>query len=412
MCAYRNRIGQSCYRSVTFQLPSAQRQPRDMTDTSKHPAAALVYTDELSRHVLSPNHPMRPARLGYMHQLMDASGLLACPALRQEQPRPASRDEILRVHDPDYVEAVRVIGAGGIVPNMHEFGIGAGDNPPRPGMYDSTALTVGSTLVATELVMSGKVPVAFAPAGGVHHHAMRAHASGFGVFNDAAIAIQGLVDDGLSVAYVDIDCHHGDGVQRTFYDTDRVLTISIHESGQWLFPGSGAVSEIGTGDGTGYSVNLPVAPYTQDDLWLKTFDAVVPQLVTSFNPDLLFIQLGIDTHFRDPLTHLQITTQGFAAAVSRLLALGAACGRTVAVGGGGYDMSAVARAWTMATAKMCDFELPAEVPASYDALSGLTTFEDSPGPKPLPPDVSVEVERYAANTVESAKQLLSGRFGF
>ena len=145
---------------------------------------------------------------------------------------------------------------------------------------------------------------------------------------------------------------------------------------------------------------------------MKTFDAVVPQLVTSFNPDLLFIQLGIDTHFRDPLTHLQITTQGFAAAVSRLLALGAACGRTVAVGGGGYDMSAVARAWTMATAKMCDFELPAEVPASYDALSGLTTFEDSPGPKPLPPDVSVEVERYAANTVESAKQLLSGRFGF
>jgi acetoin utilization protein AcuC len=412
MCACWIRIGQPCYRPVTFQLPTESRHPFDMTDKSTQPAAALVYIDELSRHVLSPNHPMRPIRLSYMHQLMEASGLLANPALLQEQPRPAASDEILRVHDPDYVEAVRVIGAGGIVPNMHEFGIGAGDNPPRPGMYDSTALTVGSTLVATELVMSGKVPIAFAPAGGVHHHAMRTAASGFGVFNDAAIAIQGLVDDGLRVAYVDIDCHHGDGVQRAFYETDRVLTISIHESGQWLFPGSGAVSEIGIGDGTGYSVNLPVAPYTQDDLWLKTFDAVVPQLVSAFNPDLLCVQLGIDTHFRDPLTHLQITTQGFTAAVSRLVALGATCERTVAVGGGGYDMSAVARAWTMATAKMCGYALPAEVPTSYDALSGLTTFEDSPGPNQLPPDITVEVERYAANTVESAKQLLSGQFGF
>ena len=378
---------------------------------SSQPAAALVYTDELSRHVLSPNHPMRPVRLRYMHELMQSSGLLSSPALRQEQPRHASRDEILRVHDADYVDAVHVIGAGGIVPNMHEFGFGAGDNPPRPGMYDATALTVGSSLVATELVMTGQVPVAFAPAGGVHHHAMRAHASGFGVFNDAAIAIQGLVDEGLRVAYVDIDCHHGDGVQRAFYNTDRVLTISIHESGQWLFPGSGAVSEIGVGDGTGYSVNLPLAPYTQDELWLKTFDAVIPQAVNSFSPDLLFIQLGIDTHFRDPLTHLQITTQGFNAAVSRLLSLGADCGKTVAVGGGGYDMSAVARAWTMAMATMSGFELPPEVPSGYDALPGLTTFADSPGPNALPPDVDGEVKKYADNTVESVKKLLSGRFG-
>lgn len=379
--------------------------------TTPRPTAAIVYTDELSRHVLSPNHPMRPVRLRYMHELMKSSGLLASASLLQEQPRAASRDEILRIHDADYVDAVHVIGAGGIVLNMHEFGIGAGDNPPRPGMYDSTALTVGSTLVATELVIAGKVPVAFAPAGGVHHHAMRAQASGFGVFNDAAIAIQGLVDEGLRVAYVDIDCHHGDGVQRAFYDTDRVLTISIHESGQWLFPGSGAVSETGTGDGIGYSINLPLAPYTQDELWLRTFDAVIPQLVTEFKPDLLFVQLGIDTHFRDPLTHLQITTQGFAAAVERLLALGADCGKMVAVGGGGYDMGAVARAWTMATAKMCGFDLPGEVSPDYDALSGLTTFADAPEPAALPEDVAIEVDRYAENTIESVKQTLSGSFG-
>lgn len=363
--------------------------------------AALVYSDELSKHVLSPNHPMRPIRLRYMHELMSASGLLETSNLLQAEPRSATKDEILIGHDSDYVDAVEAIGSGGIVPNMHEFGIGPGDNPPREGMYNSTALVVGGTLVATELVQSDKVPVAFSPAGGVHHHAMHARASGFGVFNDAVIAIQKLVDDGMRVAYVDIDCHHGDGVQAAFYNTDRVLTISLHESGQWLFPGSGFTEETGEGDGRGYSINLPLAPYTQDALWLKMFDEVVPVFVDRFAPDFLFIQLGIDTHFRDPLTHLQITTEGFTEAVSRLLKLGAKAGRTVAVGGGGYDMGAVARAWTMALAEMAGFNLPERVPKSYNAVSGLTTFTDEPGPAPLPDDVTQEVEQYASNSLVS-----------
>lgn len=380
-----------------------------MTESST-PAAALIYADELSRHVLSPNHPMKPVRLSYMHELMRASGLLESPSLLQAKPRIASRDEILLSHDPDYVDAVHAIGSGGIVPNMYEFGIGPGDNPPRPGMYDSTALVVGGTLVATELVKTGKVPVAFSPAGGVHHHAMFNRASGFGVFNDAAIAIQTLVNAGLRVAYVDIDCHHGDGVQAAFYDTDRVLTISLHESGQWLFPGSGSVEETGTGDGDGFSVNVPLAPYTQDALWLRAFDEVVPPLVRAYNPDLLFIQLGIDTHFQDPLTHLQLTTQGFTEAVTRLLALGAEFGGTVAVGGGGYDMGAVARAWTMAAAAMSDYDLPEAVPVSFEAVSGLNLFEDRPGPAPLPEDVAGEVKLFASRTVEQVKSTLFGRF--
>ncbi|MDA0232483.1 MAG: acetoin utilization protein AcuC [Chloroflexi bacterium] len=381
-----------------------------MTEPSRA-SAALVYSDELSRHVLSPNHPMRPVQLRYMHELMRASGVLDSPSLLQVEPRPASREEILRYHDADYVDAVRVIGAGGIVPNMYEFGIGPGDNPPRKGIYDSTALTAGGTLVATELVQSGAVPVAFAPAGGVHHHAMSNRASGFGVFNDAAIAIRGLADSGLRVAYVDIDCHHGDGVQAAFYGTDRVLTISLHEGGQWLFPGSGFVEETGEGAGEGYSVNVPLAPYTQDELWLRTFDQLVPPLVRSFKPDVLFVQLGIDTHFKDPLTHLQLTTQGFTAAVTRLLALGAECGRTVAVGGGGYDMGAVARAWTMAMAEMTGFALPEQVPPDYDLVQGLTTFADVPGPPPLPDDTAGEVEQYADQTVAAVKKAVFGRFG-
>ncbi len=373
--------------------------------------AALVYADELSRHVLSPNHPMKPIRLRYMHQLMAASGLLESPSLLQAEPRMASRGELLLSHDADYVDAVKVIGSGGIVPNMYEFGIGPGDNPPRPGMYDSTAMVVGSTLVATELVRRGRVPVAFSPAGGVHHHAMFNRASGFGVFNDASIALQSLVNEGLRVAYVDIDCHHGDGVQAAFYGSDRVLTISLHESGQWLFPGTGSADETGTGDGDGYSINVPLAPYTQDDRWLRTFDEVVPPLVRAYDPDLLFIQLGIDTHFRDPLTHLQLTTQGFTEAVTRLLALGQEFGGTVAVGGGGYDMGAVARAWTMAAAEMAGFELSEGVPDSYDAVSSLDYFEDRPGPAPLPEDVAGEVEQFASRTVEAVKGSVFSRYG-
>lgn len=381
-----------------------------MQDPTK-PTAALVYTDELSKHVLSPNHPMKPVRLRYMYELMQTSGLLDSPSLLQAEPRMASRDELLLSHAPDYVEAVQVIGSGGIVPSMHEFGIGLGDNPPRVGMYDSTALVVGSTLLATQLVKDGKVPVAFSPAGGVHHHAMFNRASGFGVFNDAAIAVQTLINDGMRVAYVDIDCHHGDGVQAAFYDTDRVLTISLHESGQWLFPGTGFVDEIGTGDGEGYSVNVPLAPYTQDELWLRSFNEVVPPLVHAYAPDVLFIQLGIDTHFRDPLTHLQLTTQGFTAAVARLLKLGSEFGGTIAVGGGGYDMGAVARAWTMTLAEMSGFKLPETVPTSFDALSGLDYFEDRPGPLPLPDDTAKEVTEFAERTVDTVKRELFSRFG-
>ena len=382
-----------------------------MSQVSRLNNAALVYTDELSRHVLSPHHPMKPIRLRYMHELMRASGLLGFDRLSQTEPRMATREEIARYHGDEYIDIVKAISDGDIVFNMHEFGIGPGDNPPRESMYESSALTAGSTLVAAEIAQSGQALAAFAPAGGVHHHAMANRASGFGVFNDAVIAIKGLIDQGLRVAYVDIDCHHGDGVQAAFYDTDKVMTISIHESGQWLFPGTGFVSETGEGAGDGFTVNIPLAPYTQDELWLRTFDELIPPLVSAYKPDVLFTQLGIDTHFRDPLTHLQLTTQGFTAAVQRLHSMANEIGPWVAAGGGGYDMGAVARSWTMAMAEMAGFELPEHVPESYKKLRGLTTFADEPGPAPLPEDTAAEVAEYAARTIDEVKQTFFGRFG-
>ena len=368
--------------------------------------ATLVYSPELAAFDLGPNHPLKPVRYAHTVELMRASGLLESPDLRIVPPRPASQPEIERFHDHDYVDVVRAIGAGMIVPGMGEFGFGMGDNPPARGLYDAAALSSGSSIVATELVMSGASPVAFAIAGGVHHHAMPARASGFGVFNDAVIAIQGLVENGLRVAYVDIDCHHGDGVQLGFYDTDRVLTISIHESGQFLFPGTGYTDETGRGDGAGYSVNVPLAPYTGDEVWLEAFDAVVPPLLGSFEPDLVFTQLGIDTHFRDPITHLRLTTQGHNEAVRRQGELAAKSGRWVAVGGGGYDPGAVARAWTMDLATMAGFELPERVPDSFNSIPVPATFADD-----SPPDLGSGVlDQTRAFAAESVRQIRENVF--
>ncbi len=365
--------------------------------------ATLVYSPELAAFDLGPNHPLKPVRYAHTVELMRTSGLLESPDLRIVPPRPASQPEIERFHDHDYVDVVRAIGAGMIVPGMGEFGFGMGDNPPARGLYDAAALSSGSSVVATELVMSGASPVAFAIAGGVHHHAMPARASGFGVFNDAVIAIQGLVDDGLRIAYVDIDCHHGDGVQLGFYETDRVLTISIHESGQVLFPGTGYTDETGRGDGAGYSVNVPLAPYTGDEVWLEAFDKVVPPLLGSFEPDLVFTQLGIDTHFRDPITHLLLTTQGHNEAVRRLGELAAKSGRWVAVGGGGYDPGAVARAWTMDLAAMAGFELPERIPESFGSIAVPATFADE-APPDLGPAVKEQTREFAAESVRQIRE--------
>jgi acetoin utilization protein AcuC len=345
-----------------------------------------------------------------MHELMRASGLLDLGNVASPAPRVATKQEIETSHDPDYVSIVEAISNGAIAPGMGEFGLGTSDNPARPGIYETTALCVGSTLSASELVTSGKADVAFAPAGGVHHHAMPRSAAGFGIFNDAVIAMKAMVAAGLRVAYIDIDCHHGDGVQMGHYYSDQVLTISIHESGQWLFPGTGYVQEIGSGDGKGYSVNVPLAPYTQDDEWHATFDEVIPPLVRAFKPDVLFTQLGIDTHFQDPLTHLSLTTQGFNLAVKKLGVLATEIGKWVAVGGGGYDLSAVARSWTLALASMANFDLPEDVPMSFTSLSNLTTFADIP-PAPAEQQYLSEIQTHNTQTLNEIRSLIFPKFG-
>ena len=325
---------------------------------------------------MSETHPLRPLRWKRAFDLMDAAGLTQADNVSLLSPRPATDDEITLGHTPEYLGAVKALSSGLELPVGPSYGFGPGDNPVFGGMYEANALTSGGTMVAAHAIADGSADVAFNFAGGHQHHAMSDRASGFGVFNDTVMAAQWLADQGMRVAYIDIDCHHGDGVQAGFYETPDVLTFSLHESGQFLFPGTGNVGEAGRGPGENYSVNIPLAPHTSDAAYLAAFDAVVPPLVEAFKPDVLFTQLGVDTHVLDPITHLRLTVQGHAAVVGRLRDMAADCGRWLAVGGGGYDLGAVARAWTVDLAIMAEINLPADLPTTVPESPTAFTYAD------------------------------------
>ncbi|MDO8530585.1 MAG: acetoin utilization protein AcuC [Dehalococcoidia bacterium] len=365
--------------------------------------AAFVYEDTLSNHVLRADHPMRPHRLHLTYELLEAYGVFQRPDGRLVPPRTASDEEVLWFHTPAYLDVVKRLSRGEDVPDAAACNFSAhGDNPPYPGMYEASALSAGASLVAARLVADKNAPAAFNAAGGLHH-AMAGHASGFCVFNDPVLAIHLLLRRGLRVAYVDIDAHHGDGVQAAFYDTDQVLTISLHESGRFLFPGTGDVTETGTGKGKGYAVNVPLYPYTTDDTYLWAFREVAPPLVRAFRPDVLVTQLGIDTHYLDQLTHLCLTTHGFTEAVREFKSLGLPW---VALGGGGYELGVVPRAWTLAYAAMLDVELPDEIPAAYRATYGLDKLRDSEDGPRVEESARKQAREFAERSVAEVQRLV------
>jgi acetoin utilization protein AcuC len=368
--------------------------------------AAYVYDDRLSRHVLSDQHPMRPVRLQYTDALLRAYAAFDDPGALVVDPRPATLEELRTFHEDFYIEVVQRLSAGEQIPGAQMFGFSAtGDNPIYEGMYEAALLSTGASVQAAELIADGVVRTAFAPAGGLHH-AASGHASGFCIFNDPVVAINQLRNRGLRVCYVDIDAHHGDGVQAAFYADADVLTISVHESGRWLFPGTGDTGEIGTGAGEGHSVNLPLFPYTPDDVFIDAFDEVVIPLVRAFAPDVLATQLGVDAYVHDPLTHLALTTHGYEGAVRRLGSLGYPW---LAFGGGGYDLDAVPRCWTLAYGIMLGREwtdvLPSGASAFLDSQAlrdGVVTVED---------DVMNETRAWADQRIEELKVLVFPHHG-
>ena len=368
---------------------------------------AFIYSDSLSQHTLSETHPMKPVRLRYTYELLEAYGAFDAPNVSLVSPRAASNDELLWYHSPEYIAAVRRLNEGDFSVDQLRFNFGPGDNPAYQGIYDASALSTGATMTAVELLLSDEVDAAFSISGGLHH-AMPSYAYGFCVFNDPVIGIKRLLAEGMRVAYVDIDCHHGDGVQHAFYDTDGVMTISLHESGAFLFPGTGHTQEIGAGRGRGYSVNVPLYPYTTDEVYLWAVREVAMPLLRRFRPDALVTQLGIDSHFKDPITHLALSVQGHAAVVEELGSLGV--GKWLALGGGGYDLQAVARAWALDFAVMSEHRLSANIPQAYSekyAVSSLRDVDDIP----VQTDMIRDARTFAEASAQSVQRLVFGALG-
>lgn len=366
--------------------------------------AAFIYSEDLSGHVLRDGHPMRPIRLKWTHDLLDALGAFSTRKSKVIKPISATDEDILSSHTRDYLNVVKNLSGGTALEKAELFGFSSvGDNPIYDGMYEAALLSTGASLMATDLALSGDVDVAFSISGGLHH-AMPASASGFCIFNDPVVVINTLLNRGLRVVYLDIDAHHGDGVQHSFYDKDSVLTISLHESGQNLFPGTGSVDEKGMGNGEGYSVNLPLAPYTGDEIYNWAFENIVPPLIDAFGPDCVVTQLGIDTYHSDPLTHLYLSSEGFVSIIRSIKNIAHGL-PWIALGGGGYNLSAVARCWSLAYGVMSDQCLSDDLPESQKGHLGTEKLRDVFTPE-LPGKVVEATRQFAEISVETVKKTI------
>lgn len=343
----------------------------------------VVWSEELLRYDLGATHPMAPGRLEFTMALARDLGLLDGDHVRMQEPRPASDEQLQLVHDPAYVAAVRAAPGRRCAEEHDGFGLGTADTPVFEAMHEAAALVTGATLAAAQAVRRGEALHAVNLAGGLHH-AMPARASGFCVYNDVAVAIAWLLADGVErVAYVDVDAHHGDGVEAVFVDDPRVLTISLHESGYTAFPGTGYPEEFGHGAAEGTAVNVALPAGTGDAGWLRAFHAVVPPLVRAFEPQILVTQLGCDTHCLDKLAQLDLTVDAHRHTYAALhrLAHEVTGGRWIAVGGGGYEIvQVVPRSWTHLLAEVTGRPLAPDtmIPDSWVTLVHERTGEQGP----------------------------------
>jgi acetoin utilization protein AcuC len=364
----------------------------------------FFYTDALLGYDMGPEHPLKPKRLRMTYDLLDSYGVFAS-GLQLATPQPASWEEAAQTHSRDYLEVLSALDRGEEVRQLYKYGFGTGDNPVFPHIYDVSLLYSGGSVDAAQSILDGG-QVAFNISGGLHH-AHYARAAGFCVLNDCAMGLRRLRRKFARVAYVDIDVHHGDGVQELFYDDPSVLTISLHESGQFLFPGTGFVDEIGKGEGEGYSVNLPFAPGTTDDVWLDAWRQAALPILRAYNPDAILLQMGTDTHEFDPLAHVCLTAQGWLEAVKDVQALGKPI---VAVGGGGYNLTTVPRMWTLAVTTLAGIAIPDEVPAGYTFRNQIPTLTDHRTPDVSAKDAGV-FRAFAGQSVRDIQQLLFSRYG-
>jgi acetoin utilization protein AcuC len=306
----------------------------------------FVYSEEMSFFDFGPDHPFKPERASKTVELCTRYGVMGHPWMKILKPERLGNSLLTLFHESTYVEFLEEASQGVFRPEMLEKGLGTADNPILPGIYEWSLQAAGGTYEAMRHLIDGRALVAFNPLGGLHH-AMPGQAEGFCYINDIAITIKDTLrrSPSLKIAFIDLDAHHGNGVQEAFYGERRVLFISLHETGAALYPWSGNETEIGEGGAEGFTVNVPLQPGTDDDVYAFVFDEVVSPLVESFSPDFIVAELGADTLVSDPLTHLKLTNNGYQRAVRGIMDF---CPHILGLGGGGYDLYRTARCWTLA----------------------------------------------------------------
>ncbi|MYL38950.1 acetoin utilization protein AcuC [Halobacillus litoralis] len=383
--------------------------------------AGFVYSNDFTSYRFREDHPFNQMRVVLAKELLDAVGMLEDDHFIT--PRMATEEELRLAHSSAYIQAVKKASAGHLSEEEGlEYGIGTEDTPMFKGMHEASQLLVGSTLSAIDAVLDGNVAHALNLGGGLHHGFER-KASGFCIYNDGAVGIKYIRQKyDYKVLYVDTDAHHGDGVQWAFYDDPNVCTLSIHETGRYLFPGTGHVNERGLKEGYGYSFNLPIDAFTEDESFLHVYESAFREITDYFKPDIIITQNGADAHFLDPLTHLSSTMAIYERipAIAHDLAHQYCDGRWVALGGGGYDIwRVVPRAWAQIWKVMLDNEpfsgpLPVEWLKKWEKDSPVSlpsTWNDPPNAfKPIPR--RAEITEKNNKLLEKALQLIHNQKKF
>ncbi len=322
----------------------------------------IIYHPDYSKYNLGPGHPFDPVRIEMVIDLLKEIGVLH----DYIQPDPVSVEELFPVHDRAYVEAVEGLSNGDNAIDAESFGLGNVDNPVVPGMAEAARIQVGGTLLGARLLIQNKANKVLQMGGGFHH-AHNSLASGFCLYNDLAVAIKEMTNAGWHVVYLDLDVHHGDGVQKIYYSDDKVMTISFHESGEFLFPGTGWLQELGKSMGRSLKLNIPLEPFTEGNSYFEVMNKILEPALSWFKPDAVVVQAGADAHFSDPLADLLLTTQDFEKIYRRVLALiDLKCnGRTLFTFGGGYSITAAPRIWTILYLLIFNKAIPQKLPLNW-----------------------------------------------
>jgi len=373
--------------------------------------SVFIFSEDQLKYKFNSHHPFNQLRLKVTLDLLRRLGAINNQQI--VQPRYASDEELQLIHDSGYINAVKLAGSDQLSPEKAEnFGLGTEDTPIFPGMHEASALLVGGTLTAVDYVMTGKAKHALNLGGGLHH-GFKGKASGFCIYNDSSVAIKYLQEKyKVRVLYVDTDAHHGDGVQWSFYDDPDVCTLSIHETGRYLFPGTGNINERGQGKGYGYSFNIPVDAFTEDESWLEAYRTSLSEVAAFFKPDVILTQNGADSHYLDPLTHLSSTMKIYQEIpkLAHSIAHQYCDGKWIAVGGGGYDIwRVVPRAWSLLWLEMTDNTCPLpDIPEDWlkewqkNAPVPLPSSWDDPTDLYPPIPRKAEITEKNAQTIEKA----------